>query len=142
MKNIIVCIINEDMIGPSHGNIRNRSDREFYDLCRMGKDWASMVYLDSFQAEVNSRVLPAVGDIIRVIDLGGKPEYFLFGEDAVRILEDENIEALKKWMNANEAGYALIEFDPMETTGAQLIAEAGGWARWIPLSKEEYEQLI
>jgi hypothetical protein len=74
--------------------------------------------------------------------------YYLFGEGAVRIFEDEGVDALieeyenYEWqVGCNEVGYLTYCYDQSKDTPTDLLYEAQGMNDFAVITEEEYNKL-
>lgn len=78
-----------------------------------------------------------------IIEEDKKPDrftYYIFGRDAVNILTDEGIEALKDEIQQDVLSYAMYAHN--ESNNSSLLAEQmDGWDSYAILSKEDFDLL-
>jgi len=67
--------------------------------------------------------------------------YYLFGDGAVRILEDEGLDALIEEYENNEVGYLTYCYDQSKDTPTDLLYEAQGMNDFAVITEEEYNKL-
>lgn len=67
--------------------------------------------------------------------------YYLFGDGAVRIFEDEGLDALIEAYENNEVGYLTYCYDQSKDTPTDLLYEAQGMNDFSVITEEEYNQL-
>ena len=67
--------------------------------------------------------------------------YYLFGDDAVQIFEDEGIDALINAYEDNEVGYITYCYDQSKDTPADLLYKAQGMNDFSLITEEEYNKL-
>ena len=68
-----------------------------------------------------------------------KKQYFLFGEQISRILEQDGIEKAVEAAKSG-VGYAIYVWDENSTPN-ELLCEAEGWEGWITLTTAQYNKL-
>jgi hypothetical protein len=67
--------------------------------------------------------------------------YYLFGDGAVRIFEDEGLDALIEEYENNEVGYLTYCYDQSKDTPTDLLYEAQGMNDFAVITEEEYNKL-
>ena len=67
--------------------------------------------------------------------------YYLFGDDAVQIFEDEGIDALINAYEDNELGYITYCYDQSKDTPTDLLYKAQGMNDFSLITEEEYNKL-
>ena len=67
--------------------------------------------------------------------------YYLFGDDAVRMFEDEGIDALINAYEDNEIGYITYCYDQSKDTPTDLLYKAQGMNDFSLITEEEYNKL-
>ncbi len=67
--------------------------------------------------------------------------YYLFGDGAVEILEDEGIDALIEAYEDNEVGYITYCFDQSKDTPTDLLYKSQGMNDFSVITEEEYNKL-
>lgn len=67
--------------------------------------------------------------------------YYLFGDDAVMVFEEEGINAVIKAYEDNELGYNTYCYDQSKDTPTSLLYEAQGMRDFSVITEEEYNQL-
>ena len=78
--------------------------------------------------------------IIREIE--PKIKYYLFGEDAVRIFNDEGIKKFVKWAKSDDCcGYGTFTFIDGVTDSLQLVEAIDGWMDYAILDLEDFEKI-
>ena len=66
-----------------------------------------------------------------------KKQYFLFGEQISRILENDGIDKAIEAAKNGEIGYAIFVWDENSTPN-ELLCESEGWESWITLTYSQY----
>lgn len=85
-------------------------------------------------------VLPAT-NYQPVIQLKKKKTYYLLGEGAVGLYNDEGIEALIEASQNNDAVFGLFCFIEGETSSIELMEYANGWYDYTCITEDEYQLL-
>lgn len=67
--------------------------------------------------------------------------YYLFGDSAVQIFEDEGLDALIEEYENNEVGYLTYCYDQSKDTPTSLLYEAQGMNDFAVITEEEYNKL-
>jgi len=67
--------------------------------------------------------------------------YYLFGDGAVQIFDDEGVDALIEAYEDNEVGYLTYCFDQSKDTPTDLLYEAQGMNDFSVITEEEYNKL-
>ena len=67
--------------------------------------------------------------------------YYLFGDGAVQIFDDEGIDALIEAYEDNEVGYHTYCYDQSKDTPTSLLYEAQGMNDFSRITEEEYNKL-
>ncbi len=67
--------------------------------------------------------------------------YYLFGDGAVRIFEDEGVDALIQEYENNEVGYLTYCYDQSKVPPTDLLYEAQGMNDFAVITEEEYNKL-
>lgn len=67
--------------------------------------------------------------------------YYLFGDDAVQIFEDEGIDTLINAYEDNEVGYITYCYDQSKDTPTDLLYKAQGMNDFSLITEEEYNKL-
>lgn len=95
------------------------------------------------QEEDEDAVLP-VSEYIPEIPakINKKKTYYLLGEAAVGLYENEGIEALiEASQNNSGTGFGLFCFIEGETSSIELMEYANGWYDYTCITEEEYQKL-
>jgi len=67
--------------------------------------------------------------------------YYLFGQDAVKIYDNEGIEGLKEASESNEISINTFVFIEGETRSGDFAEAFFGWLEYAILTEEEFNQL-
>jgi len=67
--------------------------------------------------------------------------YYLFGDGAVRIFEEEGVDALIEEYPNNEVGYLTYCYDQSKVSPTDLLYEAQGMNDFSVITEEEYNKL-
>lgn len=67
--------------------------------------------------------------------------YYLFGDGAVRIFEDEGVDALIQTAKHIEVGYLTYCYDQSKVTPTDLLYETQGMNDFSVITEEEYNKL-
>jgi hypothetical protein len=67
--------------------------------------------------------------------------YYLFGDGAVQIFEDEGVDALIEAYENNEVGYLTYCYDQSKDSPTDLLYEAQGMNDFAVITEEEYIKL-
>lgn len=94
------------------------------------------------QEEDEDAVLP-VSEYIPEIPakINKKKTYYLLGEAAVGLYNDESIEALIEAIQDNRAEFGLFCFIEGETSSIVLMEYANGWHDYTCITEDEYQLL-
>ncbi len=67
--------------------------------------------------------------------------YYLFGDGAVQIFDDEGVDALIEAYENNEVGYLTYCYDQSKDTPTDLLYEAQGMYDFSVITEKEYNKL-
>ena len=67
--------------------------------------------------------------------------YYLFGDGAVQIFDDEGVDALIEAYENNEVGYLTYCYDQSKDTPTDLLYEAQGMNDFSVITEKEYNKL-
>jgi len=95
------------------------------------------IHHDSIPEFIASLSLQACEAIPPIVS---EPTYVLFGEEAVRIFNEDGFKGFKKAVNKDGLGYAIEEF-PATTPPADVLSASDGWHDFAILTKDEYLKL-
>lgn len=68
-------------------------------------------------------------------------QYFLFGEDAIVIYNQEGIKGLKRESKANNTSFGLFMYDKLENNPIDLLNAGMGWNDCTTITEEEFNFL-